>query len=327
MHQTLNSIRVALFFLLGLGLIFVVYAVVGQNQWGRGDGYRVVAVFDDIKTLTPGSEVRIAGVRVGEVEKTELVRGQGQAVLLIEHDFAIPQDSVARIAVASLLGQNYIAVEHGQASTDLQDGDPISTAPTADFNDIINEISALGQKFNQVADSFSGLGGEDMSNLFTNLNGMVEENREQIAQIVDQLDAVTQKLNSTEGTLGRLINDDAAYEELTSMIEEIRLAASDARSTLAQTQGMLAHVQAGEGTIGKLLYDDAIALELETTVQNLNEFSVKLNSADGTLGKLINDDELYYELRAMLQKADQALDTVGDAGPITAVGTVGGALF
>jgi phospholipid/cholesterol/gamma-HCH transport system substrate-binding protein len=52
-----------------------------------------------------------------------------------------------------------------------------------------------------------------------------------------------------------------------------------------------------------------------------------LNSGEGTLGKLVTDDSLYIELQAMLNKADQALDSMGDSGPITAVGAVSGALF
>jgi phospholipid/cholesterol/gamma-HCH transport system substrate-binding protein len=59
----------------------------------------------------------------------------------------------------------------------------------------------------------------------------------------------------------------------------------------------------------------------------MRAFSDKLNSGEGTLGKLVADDSLYLELRGMLNKADQALDSLGDSGPITAAGAVSGALF
>ncbi|MDP0499052.1 MAG: MlaD family protein [Verrucomicrobiota bacterium JB022] len=327
MKQSLQYVRVGLFFVLGLILIFVTYSVIGNNQFGKKDGYLLVAQFNDLKTLTPGSDVRMAGVRIGEVAETKLVEGKAQAVLRIDSKFQIPSDSIASIGVASLLGQNYIAVNYGQSQSMVQDGARIETKNTADFNDIMNEVSQLSQKFNQIADSFSGFGEGDMGNLFTNLNDMVTENRAQLDTIVDRIDSITMKIDSGEGTLGKLINDDTAYTRAVETLDEIKLAATDARATLDEAQTIIADVKAGKGSIGRLLYDDTAARELEETIANFNEFSLKLNKGEGTLGKLVNDDELYVELRAMLQKAEQTLDTVGDAGPISAVGTAAGALF
>jgi len=327
MKQTLQYVRVGLFFVLGLALIYVTYTVIGNNTFGKKEGYQLVAQFNDLKTLTPGSDVRMAGVRIGEVSETRLIEGKAQAVLRIDPKFQIPDDSVAAIGVASLLGQNYIAVNYGESQSMAHDGMQLKTRPTADFNDIMNEVSQLSQKFNQIADSFSGFGGDDMGNLFTNLNAMVEENRQQLDTIVDRIDSITMKLDEGEGTLGKLINDDTAYARAVEAIDEIKLAASDARTTLDEAQGIIADVKSGQGSIGRLLYDDTAARELEATIANFNEFSTKLNSGEGTLGKLVNDDELYVELRSMLQKAEQTLDTVGDAGPVSAVGTASGALF
>jgi phospholipid/cholesterol/gamma-HCH transport system substrate-binding protein len=99
------------------------------------------------------------------------------------------------------------------------------------------------------------------------------------------------------------------------------------QDALGGARDIIAKVQAGEGTLGKLLVDDSIAVELEATMANMREFSEKLNSGEGTLGKLVTDDSLFYELQSMLNKADQALGSMGDAGPITAVGAVSNALF
>jgi phospholipid/cholesterol/gamma-HCH transport system substrate-binding protein len=62
-------------------------------------------------------------------------------------------------------------------------------------------------------------------------------------------------------------------------------------------------------------------------VNNLKEVSAKLNSGQGTLGKLISDDSLYLSVQSTMKKADRALDSMGDSGPITAVGVVANALF
>lgn len=325
MQQSLQAVRVGIFFVLGLLLIYVVFTVIGNRPFDDEEGYSLQATFQDLKTLTVGTDVRMAGVRIGTVQDIELVEGKGRATLQINPEIRIPADSVAGIGIASLLGQNYISIEYGSSQAPaLSDGEAIAVRESVDLNDIMRDIGELGAKFNSVADSFSG---DKMNSLFGNLNGMVIENREKIRTIVENLESITTTLKSGEGTLGKLMTDDTAYNELLTMVAEIKGAANEARSLFDEASGIMEDVKSGEGTLGQLLYDDTIATELNTAVVNIRDFSDKLNSGEGTLGKLVTDDSLYLELRAMLQKADQALDSVGDSGPITAVGAASGALF
>jgi phospholipid/cholesterol/gamma-HCH transport system substrate-binding protein len=327
MNQTFQSIRVGIFFVLGVVLIYAVYTVIGSGVIKADEGYTLTAEFDNIRTLTPGSDVRMAGVFIGQVTATELDNGRGLVTLQVNPEVKIPADSVASIAMSSLLGQNYLTVEYGSESATLGGGDQILTAEGADFNEILGEVKKLGERLNGIADSFSGLDGGGMGDLFSNINEVVTENRTRFDTVMINLEELTTKLNSSEGTLGKLINEDGMYTELMSVVEDFRSASTDMKDTLASAKDLLARVEAGEGTIGRLLVDDTIAIELEATIANMKSFSDKLNSGEGTLGKLVTDDSLYVELRAMLNKADQALDSMGDSGPITAVGAVSGALF
>ena len=327
MNHTYQTVRVGLFFLIGLALIYVVYTVIGNQRIREGSGYKVVATYDDIKTVTRGADVRMAGVRIGEVEGTFLREGRGEIILHIMPEYEIPADSIARIAIASLLGQNYIAVEYGSDSAVLRGGDKILTEPSMDFNQLFSQLGELGEKLSGIADQFSGFADGEMGNFFGNMNGLVTENRESLGNIVKNVENLTATLNSTEGTLGKLINDDGAYNEIMATVAEIQGAAKDARGSLSNVQGIFDRLEKGEGTLGMLLNDDSIAQNLNETMANFNKLSQQLAEGEGTLGKLIGDDELYRELQAILQKAQRALDGMGDAGPITAVGAISGALF
>lgn len=327
MNQAFQSIRVGIFFVLGLILIYVVYSVIGSGRLDTEAGYPIVAEFDDIRTLATGSDVRMAGVRIGKVSATELADGRGRITLTIDPAYSIPDDSVATIAMASLLGQNYVSVAYGQSAQTLGDGDEILTEGSADFNEILSEVKQLGERFGGLADSLPNFEGGDMGELFTNLNELVTDNRDRFDSIMTNLEELTGKLNRAEGTLGRLINEDEMYTELMTVVEDFQTASTDMREALAGARDLMDKVRDGEGTLGRLLSDDTLAADLEETMGNLKSFSEKLNSGEGTLGKLVNDDSLYFELQGMLDKADQALDSVGDSGPITAVGAISGALF
>jgi phospholipid/cholesterol/gamma-HCH transport system substrate-binding protein len=327
MNTTFQSIRVGIFFVLGLILIYAVYTVIGSKSIGGDKGYTLTAEFDNLRTLTAGADVRMAGVRIGEVTGTSLVDGRGQVSLSIDPAISIPDDSVARITMASLLGQNYLSVTYGQSAATLGEGDQMLAEATPDFNEILGEVQKLGEKLNSIADGFSGMGDTGMGDLFTNLNALIDDNRDRFDTVMTNLEELTTKLNEGEGTLGKLINEDGMYNELMAVVEDFRGASSDMEEALAGAREIMDKVQAGEGTLGRLLVDDSIATELEATIANMRSFSEKLNSGEGTLGKLVTDDTLYVELRTMLKKADQALDSVDNSGPITAVGAVSGALF
>jgi phospholipid/cholesterol/gamma-HCH transport system substrate-binding protein len=156
---------------------------------------------------------------------------------------------------------------------------------------------------------------------------MIEENRSKVGAITADLAHVTATIRRGEGTLGKLVYDESAYNNLTSTLTEIRQAATDARTFITSTQGIIDQVKSGQGALGALLYDPEAATNLQVTVKNLREVSDKLNRGEGTLGKLLSDDSLYIEAQSTIQKVNRAVDGLADQGPITAVGAAANALF
>jgi phospholipid/cholesterol/gamma-HCH transport system substrate-binding protein len=328
MNTTLNAFKVGLFFIFGTVLIYVVYITLNSQSINKTSGYSLIAEFSDMNTLSIDSDVRMAGVKIGSVKSTSLKEGRAQAELLITNGYTIPRDSTAGLAMASLLGSNYVSIEYGNpASGVLSAGDMILTRKVFSINEIMGQISSLGEKLNQIADGFSGFNSEGTTKLFENLNDMVASNKDKVSNIIDNLDKVSQKLNNGEGTLGKLISDETAYDELIATVKEIRTAATDAQKMMDNAQDVFAQIKSGNGTVGKLIYDDTIANEMNAIVANFKTFSAQLNSPKSSLGRLINDDTLFLQFKGILNKAEQSLDSVGDAGPITALGVAANALF
>jgi hypothetical protein len=61
-----------------------------------------------------------------------------------------------------------------------------------------------------------------------------------------QLLEITTKVNKGEGTLGKLINDPAAYDSLVSTLGEIRIAANEAKTFMSSTQSIIDQVKSGK---------------------------------------------------------------------------------
>lgn len=331
MNNAQQTARVGLFFLLGVALTWVTWETLSGGKLFRDKGYTLVAGFDSIKEVKTGDEVRMAGVKIGSVAKTRLEHGRAEAVLRIDTGIVVRNDATATIAMAGLIGTNYISIDLGSPNAPaLADNAEIRTRVTPDINTIMAELGNLGQKLEGALGSFgAAMNGDGKSGggLFQKLDHLVTENSDKISTTMTNLQQVSDKLNRGEGTLGKLINDPALHDQLLATVGDIRIAAADAKTFMANAQGIVDQVKSGKGTLGTLVYDEKAAADLKTTVANLKSVSDKLASGQGTLGKLINDDTMYNSAQATLKKADRALDGLGDSGPITAVGIVANSLF
>lgn len=94
--------------------VFVVF-VYFSSQWQPSQGYEVIAKFDRIDGLMPGSDVRLSGVKVGTVSDIQLDPHTYLAVVhaLLEPRVTLPTDSAAEIVSDGLLGGKYMALVPG----------------------------------------------------------------------------------------------------------------------------------------------------------------------------------------------------------------------
>lgn len=331
MNNAQQTARVGLFFLLGLALTWVTFETLSGGKLFREDGYTIVAAYPSLKELKNGDEVRLAGVKIGVVERTRLnaEKRRAEAILRINADTKIPNDSVASIAMAGLIGTNYVGVELGSPTAPtLNPGDEIRTKVTPDFNSVMSDLGELGQKLQGALGAFGdAMGGNGKDGLFQKLDRLVADNGEKFSTTMTNLQEITTKVNKGDGTIGRLVNDPALYNELTSTVQDIKNAAAGAKDFMANAQGILDQVKSGKGTLGALIYDEKAGNDLKATVANFRSISDKVAKGEGTLGKLINDDQLFQSAQSTLKKADRALDSMSDSGPITAVGVVANSLF
>jgi len=332
MNTSMQSIRVGLFFVLGLALIWVVFEALGHKPVFGDKGYELVARFESLKQLKPGDEVRLAGVKIGSVTATRLGDGAVEAVLAIDTGIQIPLDSIGQIAAAGLLGNSYLSLNLGTRSLGFhQPGDTLETIEAIDLNDVLTRIGEFSEKMDGMMENLGGalggLSGGEGEGVFANLNRLVEENRENLASTVTNLRSVSEKIDRGKGTIGRLLNDPTLYDEVLAAVADIRAASKNATRLTEDAADIFAAIRQGKGAIGTLVYNEEIGEQIKVTLTNIREISDKLNSGEGTLGKLITDDSLFLDAKATLKKVDTALDGFSDQGPITAVGVGAQAIF
>lgn len=105
-------------------------------------GYEVVAEFDNASGLTPGSDVRMSGVKIGIVMSQRLDPDTFFAVVTmnIDESIKLPRDTSARILADGLLGANFVSLEPGGEEEIIPPGGQITFTQGA-----INVVDLLGR--------------------------------------------------------------------------------------------------------------------------------------------------------------------------------------
>ena len=107
---------------------FVVFAYGRTQAGGAADGYVLKARFTNVAGVSPGTDVRMAGIRVGKVAAQSLDPTSFQAVLdlSIDKGLTLPVDSSAAITTEGLLGGTFIALTPGGETAMLKPGEEIT---------------------------------------------------------------------------------------------------------------------------------------------------------------------------------------------------------
>lgn len=330
MNNSQQTARVGLFFLLGLALIWVTFETLSGGQVFKDKGYSLIAGFETLKTLKPGDEVRMAGVKIGEVQRTQLAGRRAEAILRIDTKVHIKSDAIATIAMQGLIGTNSISIDLGSNNApDLQPGAEIRTRESADLNTVMTQIGDLGKKLeSSLGNLGSALSGDGKSpGLVQKIDRLVTDNHDNVTATISNLKDVTEKLKNGDGTLGKLINSPQLHDELIATVGEIKAAAGEAKTFVASAQSVIDQVKSGQGAVGALVFDQKAGDDIKASIANIRLVSDKIARGEGTLGKLINDDSVLRDAQSIMRKADRALDGLDDTGPISAVGVVARGLF
>ena len=114
--------------------LFLVYAVTGSGRsLTGGAGIALTARFDRIDGLGAGADVRLAGVKVGQVVAQRIDPESFLAVLTLRVDagLRLPSDTSAEIQSESLLGGKFVALVPGGSERILRDGGEITITQSA----------------------------------------------------------------------------------------------------------------------------------------------------------------------------------------------------
>ena len=331
MKNTLET-RLGIFFAIALIAAFILLEVVGSVNFFK-PGYRLHALFTNVQELKVGNTVKMAGVKIGQVEKISLTtNNEVKVTFKIDRDAEVRTDSKATVKFTGLMGENYISIDFGSANgVKADDGAVIPSAEQPDLSALIAKLDNVASGVENLTKSFTG---DKIDNLLGPFTDFLKQNNVPLTAMIGNMRTVSDRIVTGQGTVGKLINDDALYlsalntvSNLQDTAGEIKLILGDAKTAIGQATNVISEINAGHGTIGKLVKDETLYRESTGAMTNLHQILLKINQGQGSVGQLINDQSLLKNIKLSLQKLDKATEGLEDTGPLSVLGTAVNSLF
>ena len=126
---------------------FLIYSAQATGVRGSDGTYDLVASFRSVDGVAVGTDVRLAGVKIGTVTGVALnpETFRADATVSIDQGLSIPEDSAILISQQGLLGGTYVEIVPG--------GSPFSLEPGGEIVDTQGSVSLLALLSKFVADS------------------------------------------------------------------------------------------------------------------------------------------------------------------------------
>ncbi|MEL7012537.1 MAG: outer membrane lipid asymmetry maintenance protein MlaD [Pseudomonadota bacterium] len=117
---------------------FMVYAAQIAGFSTGGDEYPLTASFRSADGVEVGTDVRLAGVKVGRVSELYLdpETYRARTTIAVSNSIEVPDDSALAVSSEGLLGGNYVEI--------LPGGSPFFFAPGDEFDFTQGSVSLIG---------------------------------------------------------------------------------------------------------------------------------------------------------------------------------------
>ena len=263
-----------------------------------GGGNNYSAIFSDVTLLQKGDEVRIAGVRVGDVKSIEIVNEREAKVeFSVDGRDWLPSTVTANLRFRNLVGQRYIDIEQGAGD---QGGklNPGDTIPLSQTNPAVN----LTTLFNGFRPLFQMLSADDVNKLSYQIIQVFQGQSGTISELVRSTSSLTNTVADKDAVIGAVITN------LNTVLDTVNQNDDQLDSLIVNTQQLVSGLSADRDVVGSLAgLTDATAGLLEPTRPSIQGSVAALNTLATTLNA--REDDLTKVVQTLPKKLDKLIRT------------------
>ena len=266
--------KVGAFVFVGLAALAALVVQFGRIGEGWKTYYPLTVRFADASGLLKGSDVLLAGAKIGRVSGGPHLVSAGSGVLvpLRIYDYVkIPTDSKFTVGSSGLLGDRFVSVTMpaGKPTAFLPKNATIDGARETGLDDLTREGGALVQDLRTTV--------KNVNATVTRLNeqALSADNMQNVKTSMEHLNQATSALAESSKKIDGVV--DKAGQTMTSSKEaadDLQKAIVDARKTIQAATQVMNEATRGKGMLATLLTNQQLANDLEALISNLRRHGV-----------------------------------------------------
>jgi phospholipid/cholesterol/gamma-HCH transport system substrate-binding protein len=243
-----------LFICFGLAAAGMTIAGLGQDWFRSYSNY--FALYQEGYGILPGVKVKFLRTDIGRVVRLEITdSNQVMIHLTVRSEFSshIKGDSQANVKSPTLIGSEYIEIQPGsENSLPIPVGGQIPAEDPKTIDDVLAALQ-LEEKLKQVEDIMANV---------NSLTRQIQDPQGPVLGAMDNIRRITGRVADGEGSLGGLVTREDAYDEIMTLLKEMRGVSESLNSTAAALNSRLPDLTA------KI---DAILRDVELGTRSLPE--------------------------------------------------------
>jgi phospholipid/cholesterol/gamma-HCH transport system substrate-binding protein len=276
--------------------------------------FELKAEFETAQAVVPGQgqTLRVAGVRVGDVQSVELEDGKGVVTFAVDRDFLpIYRDATILMRPTTGLKDMFFSMDPGsEKAGEVEDGETLSvsnTAPDVNLDQILEALDADTQAYLRLLLVGAGKGlegrgrdlGETLGSLgpinedLDRLNTKVAQRKEELARLIHNFNLLTREIADSDDDLAQLVDSsNAALGTIANEDPDVQEAIRLLGPTLAEARSTLTKVSDFAAVLGPTFND------LRPFARNLDEMNDSVTQLARNVTPVIQG-----EIRPFVRKA------------------------
>jgi len=291
-----NSIIVGVFVLLGVAVFVIGVLTLGGQQKSFVKSIHISSVFNDVSGLKKGNNVWFSGVKVGTI-KTLTFTGPGQVDVVMSIDASTQQyihrNAGVRISSDGLIGNKIIVIDGGSPQAPIvQDGDVLQSEKLLSTDDVMKTLQQNNQNLLAITTDFKQLSKQILAGkgtvgtlLADSSMGMqlkqtmrnLEAATQSAAKMAVSLNSFSNKMNTKGGFADNLLTDTITFNRIRASVGRLKEAADNATILTDNLNKASNKLNTTDNALGVLLNDPKAAVKVQSTLDYLQQSSVKLN--------------------------------------------------
>lgn len=291
-----RAIIVGIFVFLGLLIFILAIFTLGGQQKTFVKNIHLSAIFNDVAGLKKGNNVWFSGVKVGTISSIRFT-GLSQVDVKMDIDQSVQsfihRNAGVRISSDGLIGNKIIVIDGGSPNAPMvEDGNMLQAENMLSTDDIMKTLQKNNENLLAITTDFKklssqivqgkGLVGSLMADTalsmkFRHIVMNLETTTDNTAKMANGLNRFSDKLNTKGGLVDNLATDTTVFNHLKASVAQLQKATANASAITDNLTRASNKLNSTDNVLGVLLNDPKQAEQMKSTLNYLNESSVKLN--------------------------------------------------